>query len=157
MSRRIAALLVLSTLVVVPAHASFSSIARSLDARLGTRTWIPFLGFARVALWMIAPKGLHDFQLAVWEGKSGSIEGVEIERIVRRGVGEGFTPLVRVRSNRKGEQVFVYAKTLREDVIELVVLVHEPHDTVLVRVTADAAVVARDFGQPRRVTRLAQQ
>jgi hypothetical protein len=42
-------------------------------------------------------------------------------------------------------------------VVELFVLAHERDETVLVRVTADAAVVARDFTQPRRVTRLAQR
>lgn len=157
MRGRAAVLLTLSLLIVVPAQAGFRSMAQAIDARLGPRTWIPFLGLARFALWVVAPKGVHDFQLAVWEGKSRGIDGADLDRIVSRGMDEGFAPLVRVRSNKKGENVFVYAKPLRGDVIELLILTHERDDTVLVRVVADAAIVARDFGQPRRVARMARR
>jgi hypothetical protein len=157
MRRRVIGLVLLSTLAVVPAQAGFRDIARALDARLGNRTWIPFLGVARMAVWVVSPKGVHDFQLALWEDKSREIDGLEIDRIVQNGIGQGYTPLVRVRSNRSGEHVFVYAKPIRGNVVELFVLAHERDETVLVRVTADAAVVARDFTQPRRVTRLAQR
>ena len=157
MRSRIAILLVVSLAIVAPAQASFRTMANAIDAHLGHRTYIPFLGLARFALWVVSPKGVHDFQLAVWEGKSRGIEGEDLVRIVNRGMDQGFTPLVRVRSLKKGENVFVYAKPLRGDVIELLILTHERDDTVLVRVVADAAIVARDFGHhPRHVIRLGQ-
>ncbi len=157
MMRRIAVLLVLTLVMVVPAEASFRSIAHAIDARLGSRTWIPFLGFARFAVWMVSPSGVHDFQLAVWEGKSARLDGHDLEQLVRREMDKGFAPLVRVRSNRSGEHVFIYAKALRNDLVELLILTHERDDTVLVRVTADASIVARDFGHPRKVAKLAQR
>jgi hypothetical protein len=149
-------LLVLALLLAVPAQADFADIARALDRELGSRTWIPFLGLGRVLVRAVRPNGVHDFQLAVFERTRQSPDPQALERIVARGVEKGFAPLVRVRSNRQGEAVFIWARPNRR-CIELIILAHERDETVLVRVDADAEKVAREFGEPRGMVRLANR
>ena len=155
MTKRLSILL-LTLLVTIPAQADFGDIARALDRRLGGRTSIPFLGLGRFLVWTVRPRGVHDFQLAVYENVRNEVDPREIEQLLARGVEKGFAPLVRVRSNRSGESVFVWARPGRS-CIELIVLVHERDEAVLVRVDADAETVAREFGEPRRVARFAQR
>ncbi len=57
-------LIVVTLLIALPLYADFRSIERTLRARLGEPTWIPFLGLVRVASNVVHPKGVHDFQLA---------------------------------------------------------------------------------------------
>jgi hypothetical protein len=149
-------LVLITLLLALPVRADFLQIARGLDARLGTRTWIPFLGLGRVLVQAVHPNGVHDFQLAVFEGHSRHVEPLELEELMRKGVGEGFAPLVRVRSNRSDEAVFVYARS-HGRWIELMILVHERDETVLVRIDANAEVVARQFGEPLRIARMADR
>ena len=147
---------VISILLAAPLQADFRQIARSLDTHLGSRMWVPFLGLGRFFVRTIHPKGIHDFQLAVFEDHRRGIDPRELEELVQRGAGNGFAPLVRVRSNRSGENVFVYARP-RGRYIEMMILVHERDETVLVRVVADAEVVVREFGEPRGVVKLAKR
>jgi hypothetical protein len=156
MSRRIsiAALLAL-TLAAQPVFADFSRVARGLH-RLGfERTWVPFLGLARSFVRVVHPKGVYDFQVAMYEN-TPSVSGIEIEKMLKKSVGHGFMPLVRVYSSRKGESVFVYARP-SNDVrkIELLVLSHEPGETVLVRISADAEIVGRQLGMPEKIGQMA--
>jgi hypothetical protein len=155
---------VISILLAAPLQADasaglstgFGQIARSLDTHLGSRMWLPFLGLGRFFVRTIHPKGIHDFQLAVFEDHRRGIDPLELEELMRRGVGKGFAPLVRVRSNRSGENVFIYARPRGRN-IEMMILVHERDETVLVRIVANAEVVAREFGEPRRVVKLAER
>ena len=147
MTKRIIVALIAITLAT-PLHADFARIARALDSELGSRTWIPFLGLGRFIVKAIHPNGVHDFQLAVFENHRRDVDPMALEALMREGAGKGFSQLVRVRSNRSGENVLVYAKP-RGRYIEMLVLAHEKRETVFVRVVADAKVVAREFGGPR--------
>jgi len=149
MRRSLAAAAVLATILcAAPAQAEFRDVARALETRLGRRTFIPFLGFARAICRVASPRGIYDFQLAVFED-APRIDGAELESLMQRHVGPGFTPMVRVRSKR--ESVFVYAKPGRGDRLDLTVLTQDGGDTVLVRVSVDAEIAARSFGEPRKM------
>jgi hypothetical protein len=154
MIRRAALVLAAVLSVAMPVHAEFSDLAHALDARLGNRTWVPMLGFARMIVRIIEPQGVKDFQLAVFED-APRVEGRELEQLMQRHVGKGFTPLVRVRSHQ--ESSFVYARPMKGDRMELTVLTQDGKDTVLVRVAVSAEAVAKQLGNAHGVTALARR
>ena len=160
MNRRLAAAaLLLLTAVALPLHADFASIARAIDAQDGVnRVWIPFLGIARVAVRVIAPEGIHDFQLATFEG-TDDLDPRALHDILRAKIGAGFVPLVQVWSRKSKEWSFIYARPSgRGDRLELVILTHDNSDTVLVRVDVDANMIARELrDEPRGVTNMARR
>ncbi|HEU4522161.1 MAG TPA: hypothetical protein VFT12_09175 [Thermoanaerobaculia bacterium] len=152
MSRRIAiAALVALTFAAQPVFADFHRVARGLQKLGFEKRWIPFLGLARVAVRVVHPKGVHDFQIAVYE-ETPSVSGAAIQQMLREHVGRGYTPLVRVFSARQGESVFVYARpTANLRIVELIVLAHERNETVLVKLSADAEIVGREMGIPAKM------
>lgn len=149
----VAALLVCT----LPLYADFSAVARAIDAHHGVkRVWIPFLGIARVAVRVVEPQGVHDFQLATFTG-AGNIDARELQRILRAKAGPGFKPLVQVWSRKSNEWSFIYAKP-KGDRIELMVLAHDDEETVLVRVEVNADKVAEAIEHhPRHVTNVARR
>lgn len=159
MNKRVAAALLLLTVVALPLHADFASIARAIDAQQGVkRIWIPFLSIARVAVRMIEPEGVHDFQLATFEG-ADDVDPRALQNIIRTQAGAGFVPLVQVWSRKSSEWSFIYARpSTRTDRLELMILAHDSEDTVLVRVDVDANIVARELkDKPRDVTEMARR
>ena len=158
MNKRVAAALLLFTIVALPLHADFGSIARAIDAQSGVkRIWIPFLSIARVAIRIVEPEGVHDFQLATFEGAE-NVDPRTLQDILRTKVGSGFVPLVQVWSKKSNEWSFIYARPSANDRLELVILAHDSNDTVLVRVDVDANKIAHEIrSRPRNVTKMARQ
>ncbi|HJQ41203.1 MAG TPA: hypothetical protein VKB93_29035 [Thermoanaerobaculia bacterium] len=149
---------VLLTALALPMYADFNSIARAIDRQQGVkRVWVPGLGLARFLVWVVRPKGVHDFQLVTFEGGDDA-DPRQLQAIMRDNVGPGFTPLVRVWSKKSREWSFIYARTRpNSERVELIVLAHDDEDTVLVRVDVDATIIGRELHTPRSVTRYAQQ
>lgn len=157
MSKRIAAALV-ALAITVPMYADFGAVARAIDAEKGVkRVWIPFLGIARLAVRVVAPKGMRDFQLVTFEG-ADKVDPQRLQQVMDEKLGKGFVPLVRVWSKKSGKKdwSFIYVRPHGKDRIELVILAHDDEDTALVRVDVDAEVLARELGEPRNVTRMAR-
>jgi hypothetical protein len=152
MNRRVLVALLLIA-AAAPLHADFGSIERALTARLGAPTYIPLLGLVRLGTRIVQPDGVHDFQLAVYEGPRRALDGAEIERIVAREIPRGFSPLVRTRS-RNGEWTFIYARP-NGNRLEMFVIAHDGGDTTLVRVDVDAERVARNIGDARAMKNVA--
>lgn len=152
--RLLAALLFLAA--TLPLHAAgFADLTRAIDSLHGVKkVWIPFLGVARLGVWMIHPQGVRDFQLAVFE-VDDHVDPRTLQQLMRDKVGPGFKPLVQVRS-RKGEWSFIYARPHSDSRIELVILAHDDDDTALVRVDVDADVLARELDNPRGVVHIAR-
>lgn len=156
MNRRIAAALLL-TAIALPLRADFRDVVRAIDAQRGVKkVWIPFLGVARAAVWLIQPEGVHDFQLATFEG-ADDIDPKAMHALLREKIGKGFRPLVQAYSRRTGEWSFIYVRVLPDGrKLELVVLAHDNDDTALVRVVANPEIVARHIAEePRHVRRVA--
>ena len=159
MTKRLAAAALLALLAAQPLHAGFAEVARALDSKHGVnRVWIPFLGVARFCVRLVAPEGVHDFQLATFEG-TDHLDARELQALMREKIGAGFTPLVQVWSRKQREWSFIYARPSRNGGrIELVVLAHDDDDTVLVRVDVDAHVLARKLEHgPRGVIHIARR
>lgn len=159
MNKRLAAALLFAAVVALPMHADFASVARAIDAQHGVkRVWIPFLGLARVAVRMVQPEGVHDFQLVTFKG-TDAVDPHELQQILRTNAGAGFTPLVQAWSRRSNEWSFIYARPRRDSTrLELMILAHDDEDTVLVRVDVDADIVARELReQPRHFNQYARR
>ncbi len=154
--KRVAVVIALALAVGMPLRADFDSIVNALEARGGLhRVPIPFLGLARFAIWVARPKGVYDFQLATWEG-SGRMDRREMAAIVRREIGDGFSPIVQATSARSGEWTFIYGRPHGRN-IELMIVTHDSADTVLVRAVVDAETFTEDFDSPTGLTRIAQR
>lgn len=154
MIRRAAVVLLL--LAAAPAHAGFNEILDGLEGRLGHTMWIPMFGLVRTVVRIGHPRGVHDLQLAVFEGK-GRLDPQELDALMTARAGRGYTPLVRVRSKHDKESSFIYAKNIG-DKMELLVLTNDSEDTVLVRVVVDPQVVSRYLDQdPRAVALVARR
>ena len=154
--KRAAILFALALAIALPLRADFDSIVSAIESRGGLhRVRIPFLGLARFAIWVARPKGVYDFQLATWEG-SGTMSRREMAAIVRREIGEGFSPIVQATSERSGEWTFIYGRPHGRNV-ELMVVTHDATDTVVVRAVVDAETFAQDFDSPTGLTRIAQR
>lgn len=152
--RLVAALVVLA--VAVPMYADFGAVARAIDAEKGVkRVWIPFLGIARLAVRVIHPEGVRDFQLVTFEG-TDNVDPDRLRLLMEQKLGKGFTPLVRVWSKKNGkkEWSFIYVRPHGRDRMELVILASDDEDTALVRVDVDAEVLARELDEPIKVTRM---
>ena len=157
MTKRLAALFAL--LITLPLHADFASVARAIDSQQGVkRIWIPFLGMARFVVRVVAPEGIHDFQLATFEG-ADDVDPRKLGEIIRTQAGPGFTPLVQVWSRKSNDWSFIYARPSKKaDRLELMILAHDSSDTVLVRVDVDATMVARELkDRPRHVSHVARR
>lgn len=155
MSRRLVAA-ALTLAITLPLHAGFGEIARALDSQRGVkRVSLPFLSLARIAVWLVEPAGVGDFQLATFTGAE-NVDPRAVELMMRQKVGRGFTPLVQVRS-KKGEWSFIYVRPSRDrERVELILLTNGDKETVLVRVDVDAEEVARYIeAEPRNVSRIA--
>lgn len=152
--KRLAAVLILFAVaaVAVPARADFDDVAKAIGSKRGMkRIWIPFLGVARFAVWIVSPTGVHDFQLATFEG-GRDVDPLDLRDILTLHAGQGFTPLVQVWSKRSHEWSFIYVRPgKRANHLELIVLAKDGDDTTLVRVDVDAKVLARHLDNPRRV------
>ena len=148
---------VLLIAVAAPLYADFGSIERALTARLGSPTTIPLMGIVRLVTWVAHPEGVHDFQLAVYEGPRRGVDSLEIERIVAREIPRGFSPLVRTRA-RNGEWTLIYARPSGNRV-ELVIVAHDhgDGDTTLLRVDLDAVKVARNMGDGHALVKIAKR
>lgn len=150
MMRRAAAVLLF--LIAIPAHAGFNEILGGLEGRLGHTMWIPMFGLVRTVVRVGHPRGVHDLQLAVFEGK-GRVDPKLLDALMTSRAGRGYAPLVRVRSKHEQESSFIYARALG-DKIELLVLTSDSEDTVLVRVVVDPQVVTRYLDHDPRTVAL---
>jgi hypothetical protein len=133
-------------LFATPLLADFATIARTIQARTHAhRITIPLFGLARFAVNCIHPEGVHDVQLATFEG--GSFDGVA--PFDRSQLERGFQPLVEVHSARNGEWSLIFARPEPGGLVTLLVFAHDRHDTTLVQVVMDADRVAREVSRPR--------
>jgi hypothetical protein len=141
-----------------PLYADFNAIARTIDGYRGVkRVWTPGIGLARFFVRVVAPAGVHDFQVAVFEG-ADDLDPRELHSMLRSKIEPGFVPLVQVRSQKSGEWNFIYVRPrANSERFEMMLLTHDNDDTVLIRVDVDAEVLARELDHPRNVHRVARR
>jgi len=142
-------LALVSLFFALPLFADFSSAELALRAQLGHQQTIPLLGFVRFASNIVHPKGVHDFQLAVFE--RGGMTSENAVALMRRET-NGFSQIVHHRSKR--ESTLIYARPTAAGRMEVLILNSDQHETVLLRCDVDAAQFARDMRKHERLERL---
>ena len=140
-------LLIALLFVAATARADFDSLVRVVESSRGIhRVWTPGLSFVRLGVRMVHPEGVHDFQIAMFEG-SGD---VDIERIIGSTPG---VPIIRTRDKRTGETAVIWARPLRGDLVEMLLVAHDPNDeTVVLRAVVDGQKLAQQISSPRHVS-----
>ena len=133
-------------LAAASARADFNSLVRVVGASRGLhRIWTPGISLARFGVRLIHPAGVHDFQIAMFDGEGD----VDFERELRT---SSAVPIVRTRDNRTGETAVIWARPLGGDLVEMLLLAHDPKDqTVVLRAVVNGETLAKEIADPKRV------
>ena len=155
MSKR-AALFALVLFATLPLHAGFKDVVRAVESRTQMHpTYVPLLGLARFAVWIIHPDGIYDFQLATFDGDSRTaVDYDDLTAMIRKAAGAGYRPLVQARSKRKGEFTYILAKPVDENRIDFMLATHDRSDTVVIRAVIDADKMLAHINEPHSFARL---
>jgi hypothetical protein len=150
MSKRTILTISLILLAAATARADFHSLLRVVERQPGMhRLWTPGISLARLAVRVVHPEGVHDFQLVVFEGH-GRFDGRDFEAILRT---SSDRPMVLVHSNRTGETSVIWVRAAGGDLVEMVLLAHDPKDnTVVLRAVINGEMLAREISDPRHVS-----
>jgi hypothetical protein len=133
-------------LTAATAHADFNQLVRAVQSQRGLhRIWTPGIGLVRFGVRIVHPNGVHDFELAVFEGET-RFDDEQFKAILRTSPD---TPVVRVHSNRTGESAIIWARPVGGSRFEMLLMAHDPGDnTVVVRAIVDGERLAREMADP---------
>jgi hypothetical protein len=134
-------------LAAATAHADFDQLVRAVESQRGLhRIWTPGIGLVRLGVRIVHPDGVHDFELAVFEGET-QFDDAQFNAILRTSPD---TPIVRVHSNHSGETAIIWARPVGNSRFEMLLMAHDPGDnTVVLRAVVDAERLAREIANPR--------
>lgn len=151
-----AALLALALFAAVPLHAGFKDVVHAVEVRTQMHpTYVPLLGLARFAVWIIHPDGVYDFQLATFDGVSRTaIDFDDFTATIRKAAGAGYRPLVQTRSKKSGEFTYILAKPVDDNRVEFMLATHDHSDTVVIRAVIDADKMLAHINEPHSFARL---
>jgi hypothetical protein len=147
MSKR---LFVVFLFVAATAHADFDSLVRAVGSSRGLhRRWTPGISLVRLGVRMVHPAGVHDFQIAMFEGDGA----VDFQRVINS---MPATPIVRAHDSRSGETAVIWAREVSSYLFEMLLVAHDPKDeTVVVRAVIDGETLAREIADPKHASRIA--
>ena len=133
-------------LAAASVRADFDSLVRVVGASRGLhRIWTPGISLARFGVRLIHPAGVHDFQIAMFDGDGH----VDFERVLMT---SSAVPIVRTHDNRTGETAVIWARPLSGDLVEMLLLAHDPKDqTVVLRAVVNGETLAKEIADPKRV------
>ena len=133
-------------LTAATAQADFNQLVRAVESQRGLhRIWTPGIGLVRFGVRIVHPNGVHDFELAVFEGET-RFDDEQFNAILRTSPD---TPIVRVHSNRTGETAIIWARPVGGSRFEMLLMAHDPGDnTVVVRAIVDGETLAREMADP---------
>lgn len=131
----------------------FNDVVRRLRAESNLEeTSPPFLWLASLAVRAARPAGVLDFRLATFEGRDLATlaRDQEFAAAVRQSPGEGWTPLIQVRSRRNGELVNIQTRAHGDNVSLLLVTI-DHHDAVVIQATVKPETIAKWLKEPVRI------
>jgi len=143
-------MLIALLLAATTARADFDSLVRAVGSTRGLhRIWTPGISLVRIGVRIVHPEGVHDLQLVVFEGDGN----VDIERVMQS---TPDMPIVRTHNNHTGETAVIWARPVGRDLVEMLLVTHDPgDDTVVIRTVVDGDVLAREVADPRHPPHLA--
>lgn len=130
------AVALLATVSAAPATAGdreFHQIVQRLSSAYGKKP-MPFMGFVSFAARFAQPEGVSGMKLAIFDDVDPSLapDPADFDSFVQRVAGPDYCPMVRVRSNRDGEQTYIYVRDAKGG-YEMLVLTLEPSEAVVVK------------------------
>ena len=151
MTKRILVAIAL-TLAAASAQADFDALVRVVQSTRGMHhIWTPGISLARLGVRIVHPAGVHDFQLAMFEGSAD----IDFEAVLRS---TPAMPMVRAHDKRSGETAVIWTRPLHGDLVEMLLLAHDPNDqTVVLRAVIDGEMLARTISDPRHASRIAER
>jgi hypothetical protein len=151
MRQRVLLSMAVVALFALPMRGGFDEVVDAISKTSGLhRTPIPFFGLARFAVRIAHPKGVHDIQLATFEG-AGTVDRRDVAAILRDSIRDGYHPIVQTRSNRDGQFTFIFARP-DGSVIDMLIVTHDRGDTTVVRAVVDGDVFAKEVNGERVAT-----
>src|SRR5260370_42513258 len=128
-------------LTAATARADFNGLVRAVGSQPGLhRVWTPGISLVRLGVRIVHPEGVHDFELAIFEGDS-HIDNQQFDAILRTSPD---TPMVRAHSNRTGEAAIIWARPIGDSRFEMLLMAHDPGDNTRgLRAIVDAERLAR--------------
>jgi len=144
-------------LIAVPlfaGDAAFDDVVRRFESHYGTkRMSIPFMGLANFVCKVARPAGAKDLRLAIFEHVSDRHPSAEqVDDMISSLKAQGWTPFVRVRSNRSRELTMIYARQVHRD-HELLLTTFEHDEAVVMRIRINADTLAKWVNHPRLMGR----
>ena len=141
MSKRLFVILIF---VAATAQADFDSLVRAVGSSRGLhRRWTPGISLVRLGVRMVHPAGVHDFQIAMFEGDGA----VDFQRVINS---TPAAPIVRTHDRRSGETAVIWARAVSDDLFEMLLVAHDPKDeTVVLRAVIDGETLAREIADPK--------
>ncbi len=150
--RTLLVVVLLAVLVAAPAaagDADFHAIVRGVESGYGIhRVHIPLFGLARFAVKIAQPEGVKDFDMAIFEAPDGAPRDFgRLDGIVQRAGGGRWSPVIRVRSSRRGEWVYIYARPEGRD-WRMLIATFGPSETVVLEAQVDPEFLANALDDP---------
>ncbi len=126
----------MATVSAVPATAGdreFNEIVHRLSVAYQKKP-MPFMGLISFAARVSQPEGVSGLKMAIFDGVDPSLgpDPAEFDSFVQRVAGPEYSPMVRVRSKRGGEQTFIYVRDAKGG-YEMLLLALEPSDAVVMK------------------------
>ena len=88
----------------------FDGVVNSIESRYHAHaTRIPFLGLASLVAGMATHGGVAGVHVAEFEHFSAPVDGEELNRMVKEKLGQGWEPMIRETSRKRGEQTLIFA------------------------------------------------
>ena len=154
MRQRVLFSVALLALFALPMRGGFDEVVDAISKTSGLhRTPIPFFGLARFVVRVGHPHGVHDIQLATFEG-GGKVDRRDVAAILRDSIRDGYRPIVQTRSNRDGEFTFIFARP-DGTAIDMLIVTHDHADTTVVRAVVDGEVFAKEVNGEHAATKVA--
>jgi hypothetical protein len=134
----------------------FGDIVRAISDEFGTRpTQIPLFGLVNAVTFVVRPAGTSHIDLAVFEHLDArNRTGRDLQDIVQKAVGRGWTPFVQVHSRRHGQEevVLVYMRPEGRD-CRLLVTSIEPTEATVVQLKLNPEGLQRWLNSPEESAR----
>ena len=157
MNRRWLRPIFLATLLLAPvaspaADREFSQIVGRLSEHYQKRPMrgMGFLGFLANCF---SPSGVSHLKMAIFEDvEAGRPLAGDFEGFLKATVGPGFHPFVTMRSNRDGEQVYIYAREVGER-MELLLISAQRTEAVVMKVRIAPEALEKWMSEPGKMAR----
>lgn len=142
----------LATLLAAPAaagDADFHAIVRGVESGYGVhRVHLPLFGLARFVVQVARPEGVKDFDMAIFETPDGPpLDSGRFDGIMKRAGGSHWSSVIRVRSRRNGEWVYIYARPEGRD-WRMLIATFQTAETVILEAQVDPEILANALDDP---------